>query len=114
MDKAQDVAAQGLPGVPPPPPPSGRPRGEDRLTRKALTVWDRIKFLLLLVLVWFVLVWSRMANNPLTGFSGRFTASSARTRPATTGSGPRPCSAASSGSPTGGSPTGPDSASGGW
>ncbi|HXL19867.1 MAG TPA: AAA family ATPase, partial [Streptosporangiaceae bacterium] len=71
MDKAQasrDVADQGPPGVPPPP-SSGRPRDEDRLTRKPLTVWDRIKFLLLLVLVWFVLVWSAMANNPVTGFS---------------------------------------------
>ena len=32
-------------------------------------MWDRIKFLLLLVLLWFVLVWSTMANNPLIGFS---------------------------------------------
>ena len=69
MDKAQDVAAQGFPGAPPPPPPRGRPRDEHRLTRKPLTLWDRIKFLLLLVLVWFVLVWSTMANNPLIGFS---------------------------------------------
>src|SRR5712691_5897082 len=70
MDKAQasrDVADQGPPGAPPP--HSGRPRDEDRLTRKPLTVWDRIKFLLLLVLLWFVLVWSAMANNPLVGFS---------------------------------------------
>ncbi len=69
MDKAQDVVTQGPPGVPPPPPPSGRPRDADRLTRKPLSFWDRIKFLLLLVLVWFVLVWSTMANNPLIGFS---------------------------------------------
>src|SRR6266700_6562766 len=69
MDKAQasrDLADQGPPGAPPP--HSGRPRDEDRLTRKPLTVWDRIKFLLLLVLLWFVLVWSAMANNPLVGF----------------------------------------------
>ena len=44
-------------------------RNEDRLTRKPLSLWDRIKFLLLLTLVWFVLVWSTMANNPLVGFS---------------------------------------------
>ena len=72
MDMAQppDVLSAG-PGVPPPPPPppSGRPRDEDRLTRKPLPVWDRIKFLLLLTLLWFVLVWSVMANNPLTGFA---------------------------------------------
>ena len=73
MDKAHppDVISAGPPGVPPPPPPSpsGRPRDEDRLTRKPLSLWDRIKFLLLLTLVWFVLVWSTMANNPLIGFS---------------------------------------------
>ena len=74
MDMAQppDIIASGPPGVPPPPPPpppSGRPRDEDRLTRKPLPIWDRIKFLLLLVLVWFLLVWSVMANNPLVGFS---------------------------------------------
>ena len=74
MDMAQppDIITSGPPGVPPPPPPpppSGRPRDEDRLTRKPMPIWDRIKFLLLLVLVWFLLVWSVMANNPLVGFS---------------------------------------------
>ena len=74
MDKAlpPDVISAGPPGVPPPPPPpppSGRSRDGDRLTRKPLSLWDRIKFLLLLTLVWFVLVWSTMANNPLIGFS---------------------------------------------
>jgi hypothetical protein len=34
-----------------------------------MPIWDRIKFLLLLTLVWFILVWSAMANNPLVGFS---------------------------------------------
>ena len=56
MDKAQppDIISAGPPGVPPappPPPPSGRPRDEDRLTRKPLSLWDRIKFLVLLVLL---------------------------------------------------------------
>jgi ATP-dependent Zn protease len=32
-------------------------------------VWDRIKFLLLLGLIWFLLMWSVMANDPLVGFS---------------------------------------------
>src|SRR5215467_4336529 len=50
-------------------PPGGRPRDEDRRTRKPLSFWDRVKFLLLLILVWFVLVWSAMANNPLIGFA---------------------------------------------
>jgi ATP-dependent Zn protease len=34
-----------------------------------MTVWDRIKFLILLVLVWFALVWSLMANNPVAPFT---------------------------------------------
>ena len=50
-------------------PPGGRPRDEDWLTRKPLSFWDRIKFLVLLGLVWFILVWSVMANDPLVGFS---------------------------------------------
>ncbi|MBV9856352.1 MAG: AAA family ATPase [Streptosporangiaceae bacterium] len=52
-----------------PRPPGGRPRDEDRPTRKPLALWDRIKFLLLLTLIWFILVWSVMANDPLVGFS---------------------------------------------
>jgi len=32
-------------------------------------LWDRVKVLLILVLVWFILVWSAMANNPLIGFT---------------------------------------------
>jgi cell division protease FtsH len=66
MKKAQassDMIAQR------PPPDGGRPRDEDRLTRKPMSLWDRVKFLLLLVLVWFILVWSVMANDPLVGFS---------------------------------------------
>jgi len=50
-------------------PPGGRPRDDDLLTRKPLAFWDRIKFLLLLGLLWFILVWSVMANDPLVGFS---------------------------------------------
>jgi ATP-dependent Zn protease len=68
MDKSQ-APVEVPPGVPPPPPPSGRPRDEDRLTRKPLSLWDRIKFILLLILLWFILVWSIMASNPLPGFS---------------------------------------------
>ena len=47
---------------------AGRPRDDERPTRKPLPIWDRVKFLLLLVLLWFVLVWSVMASNPLVGF----------------------------------------------
>ena len=64
MSKAQAATpSEGLP------PPGGGPVEAHRLTRKPLTLWDRIKFLLLLVLVWFVLVWSTMANDPLVGFA---------------------------------------------
>ena len=45
-----------------------RPRDADRPTRKPMVLWDRVKFLLLLVLLWLVLVWSDMANDPLIGF----------------------------------------------
>ncbi len=64
MSKAQAATAdtEGLS------PPGGRPRDDDRPTRKPLALWDRIKFLLLLVLLWFVLVWSVMANDPIAGF----------------------------------------------
>jgi cell division protease FtsH len=64
MRKAQAAATdQGLP------PPGGRPVDANRVTRKPLGFWDRIKFLLLLGVVWLLLVWSVMANNPLVGFS---------------------------------------------
>ena len=46
----------------------GRPREEDSLTRKPLQLWDRIKWLLLLGILWLVLVWSVMADDPLVGF----------------------------------------------
>ncbi|MBV9448792.1 MAG: AAA family ATPase [Streptosporangiaceae bacterium] len=37
-------------------------------TRKPLELWDRLKFTILLALLWLILVWSMMANNPLVGF----------------------------------------------
>jgi len=46
-----------------------RPKDSERTTRKPLALWDRLKFLLLLVLLWLVLVWSDMANNPVIGFA---------------------------------------------
>jgi cell division protease FtsH len=46
---------------------SGR-RRPDALTRKRLAIWDRVKFLLLLALVWFILVWAVMASDPIVGF----------------------------------------------
>jgi len=59
MSKAQ-AAVVTTDGIPPPAP--------RRLTRERVELWDRIKFLILLVLLWFVLVWSVMANDPIVGF----------------------------------------------
>ncbi len=53
-------------------PPGGRPRDSDRPTRKPLPLWDRIKFLLLLTAVWFILVWATKSNNPLVTWSDAF------------------------------------------
>src|SRR6266851_3537278 len=63
MNQPQAPAPEGLR------PPDGRPRDEDMSTRKRLSFWDRIKFLILLGFVWLVLVWSAMANDPLVGFA---------------------------------------------
>ncbi len=49
-------------------PPGEQPRDAERPTRKPLPLWDRIKFLLLLALVWVLLTWAVMANNPLVGW----------------------------------------------
>jgi cell division protease FtsH len=46
----------------------GRPREEDILTRKRLPLWDRVKWLVLLLVIWLLLVWSLMADDPLVGF----------------------------------------------
>src|SRR5579859_1525565 len=50
--------------------PSGSPpTGNARPTRKGLSPWDRIKFLILLALIWWILVWAAVASNPLVSFS---------------------------------------------
>jgi cell division protease FtsH len=53
----------------PTPPPyrgrAGRPKDEDRSTRKPLAFWDRIRILLFLFIVFGVLVWGSVASNPL-------------------------------------------------
>jgi len=48
--------------------PPGERLRDRRPTRRPLVIWDRLKFLLLLALLWWVLVWSAMANNPLISF----------------------------------------------
>ncbi len=46
-----------------------RPRDDEMPTRKRLPLWDRLKFLIMLVLAWFILVWSVMASDPIVGFT---------------------------------------------
>ena len=46
----------------------GRPREEDILTRRKLSLWDRSKWLVLLIIIWLVLVWTLMGSDPLIGF----------------------------------------------
>jgi cell division protease FtsH len=65
MSKARAATAdEGLS-----PPGGGRPVDALRLTRKPLGLWDRIKFLILLIALWFILVLAVMANDPIVGFS---------------------------------------------
>jgi cell division protease FtsH len=49
-------------------PPDEGPSDPYRPTRPKLAMWDRIKFLLLFAIAFFVLVWSSMADNPLLPF----------------------------------------------
>ncbi|HTX26786.1 MAG TPA: AAA family ATPase [Streptosporangiaceae bacterium] len=63
MKKAQARTAEGVS------PPDGRVGTAELLTRKPLPFWDRVKFLILLTLVWFFLVWSVMSNDPIVGFT---------------------------------------------
>jgi len=62
MKKSQLPAARGLSYE------GGRPKDDDILTRRPIAFWDRIKWLVLLAVIWILLVWSLMADNPLIGF----------------------------------------------
>ena len=118
-------------------PPGGRPKDEDRQTRKPLGFWDRIKFLVLLgagvVHPGLVRHGERPAGRVLGRGEDRGPDGLVGVRPdgpgsdpadslpdqralggATTGSGPGRYSAAPSASPTAGSRTGPGSAFRGW
>jgi cell division protease FtsH len=53
-------------------PPGGRPRDSDRLTRKRLPLWDRIKLLIMLAILWLVLVWTVIAREPPERFTTAF------------------------------------------
>jgi cell division protease FtsH len=50
-------------------PPALPPGDRADAKRKRLPFWDRIKFLLLLALIWWILVWSAMASDPLISFT---------------------------------------------
>jgi cell division protease FtsH len=62
MTAPMETAPEGLR------PPDEGPGGRERVTRKKLPLWDRVKFLLLFTLAWFALVWTDMADNPLLTF----------------------------------------------
>jgi cell division protease FtsH len=49
-------------------PPGDAPHGGPGATRAPQPMWDRIKYVLLLTAVWFILVWAAMADNPLLPF----------------------------------------------
>jgi ATP-dependent Zn protease len=69
---------------PPPPPPPPSPdrrsrrqlrrrqqaslRDSERVTRKRLVFWDRVKFSVLIVGLWFIVVWYQMSTDPVLGF----------------------------------------------
>jgi len=43
--------------------------GTGRQTRRPQALWDRLKFSLLFILLWLILVWYQMATDPVLGFS---------------------------------------------
>ena len=59
-----------IPGPPATRTGSGDPT--ERTTRKPQPLWDRIKFLLLAVALFFFLVWAEMSNNPILPFRDAF------------------------------------------
>jgi len=65
MRKAKAPAAEDPDGLSP---TAAGPMDLLKKTRKPLELWDRLKFTILLALLWLILVWSMMANNPLVGF----------------------------------------------
>ncbi len=47
---------------------AGRPRDEDRTTRKPMPLWDRLKFLVMLGAAWGLLLWAELVDNPIIPF----------------------------------------------
>ena len=52
-----------------PPPPTEPQRKPKAATRKRMSLWDRVRLLLLFVIAWLIIVWASMADNPLLPFS---------------------------------------------
>jgi ATP-dependent Zn protease len=51
---------------------TSRPRDTDRKTRVHLSLFDRLKFLVFFALIFLVLVWAEMSNNPILSFSDAY------------------------------------------
>ena len=52
-----------------PPPPTEPQRKPKAATRKRMSLWDRVRLLLLFVIAWLIIVWASMADNPLLPFT---------------------------------------------
>ena len=55
-----------------PTPPTESPDRRDPLTRKPMSTWDRSKFLIGLAVVWVVLFWSMVIDNPIMPVADAF------------------------------------------
>ncbi|HVF14038.1 MAG TPA: AAA family ATPase, partial [Acidimicrobiales bacterium] len=60
------------PDTGPTPPPEYKGEREEPGTRKPLSTWDRSKFLVALALVWFVLFWATVIDNPIIPVADAF------------------------------------------
>jgi ATP-dependent Zn protease len=65
-------SVDGLPDGPPMPPVHEPPPPRTDVTRKRMSIWDRTRLLLLLVLLFMIIVWAQVADNPLITFSDAF------------------------------------------
>ena len=53
-------------------PPDEGPQKPVKKTRPRARLWDRLKFLMLFAIVFLILVWTAMANNPILPFVDAF------------------------------------------
>ncbi|HEY7485602.1 MAG TPA: AAA family ATPase [Streptosporangiaceae bacterium] len=67
-DAAEAVGPNGVHPPEGPRPSDDSPHPDDRPTRKRISTWDRIKYLLLLTLIWFIMVWAAMADDQILPF----------------------------------------------